>query len=248
MTWLDNISSCADMNIEIPKSIFISFELRDILSVKLPNKKQKENESSIIQGQITDKNRTRLAKNDNDFKKVFAQQFLDIDTIEITPTYRNEVKLLLIEQVNSLIKSYIENTEPNKRERDLQLLECARKFIAFLNNIERTERIFIIKTNVDLKKVFDICSEIFDCEYEIFQECIFTAKFQKLNIQKQNIAQDLTYRLSGVMDYEWYGNVCKERNWEKSVCSGQGQKLENHPIIKKLNKILPRPSKKTKFQ
>ena len=103
---------------------------------------------------------------------------------------------------------------------------------------------YIIKSDDLIQHVYDICNTAFDCEYLIFRDSIETANFDLLKIKKQIHVQDLTYRLSGIMDGNWYVDICKKMKWTKSVCSGQGSKLEFDLMTIKLNKTLPRPSKK----
>lgn len=102
---------------------------------------------------------------------------------------------------------------------------------------------YIIKNDESMKNIFNICDCAFDCDYSTFRESIETANFHRLNIKKQNIIQDLTYRLSGIMGQAWYSDVCKTMNWKKSTCSGQGQKLINNKVTKNLDRTLKRPKK-----
>ncbi len=102
---------------------------------------------------------------------------------------------------------------------------------------------YIIKKADLIQQVYEVSKNAFNCDFFIFRESIETANFNPLDIKKQNIVQDLTYRLSGIMDNEWYSDVCKKMNWEKSICSGQRQKLQTNQITKKIDKILKRPKK-----
>lgn len=102
---------------------------------------------------------------------------------------------------------------------------------------------YIIESNSQIQKIYNICRKAYDCEFLSFREGIETANFNKMNIQKQNIVQDLTFRLSGIMGSDWYTDVCKNMKWEKSTVSGQGSKLEGNLLIKELDRILPRPKR-----
>lgn len=102
---------------------------------------------------------------------------------------------------------------------------------------------FIIKNDDEMFKIFTICKEAINCEYLTFRDAIETADFRKFEITRLNITQDLTYRLSGKMGKDWYSLVCKTMDWKKTVCSGQGKKVESDVLIRKLRTILPRPSK-----
>lgn len=112
-----------------------------------------------------------------------------------------------------------------------------------------TDKDYTIKESDKLiRQIFEICDSAFDCEYSIFRKGIEIANFHNTNIKRQNIVQDLTYRLSGIMDKEWYTDICKEMCWRKSICSGQGNKLEFDIITMNLDKILPRPTNKKFIQ
>jgi hypothetical protein len=101
----------------------------------------------------------------------------------------------------------------------------------------------IIENNLQMKEIYDICKEAFDPDYYLFREGIEYANFNKLKIKKKTVFQEMIYRLTTIMDKEWYTDVCENMSWKKSVVSGKGKKLESHKIIKKLDRILPRPKK-----
>lgn len=108
----------------------------------------------------------------------------------------------------------------------------------------RTETKFTyLKDDASLRRIFSICQDAFDCDYSTFRSAVEGANFNLLTIKKQNVVQDLIYRLSGIMANEWYSEVCKNLNWGKKVVSGHKSKLESHSIILELDKILPRPQK-----
>lgn len=110
------------------------------------------------------------------------------------------------------------------------------------NEIRTTK--YIIKNDDTYSKIFSTLNDAFDCDYLTFRESIETANFHKLgNIKKKNVVQYLTYRLSYDMTKDWYSEVCEKMGWKKTICSGQGKKLEENQLIKKLNKILPMPEK-----
>lgn len=109
----------------------------------------------------------------------------------------------------------------------------------------KQESSYIIKNDDETRKIFEICKDAIDCDYSSFRKSIETADFNLLNIQKQNIIQDLTFRLSGMMGQEWYSEVCKKMKWKKAVCSGHGTKLAGNPITNKLDRILKRPKRGT---
>jgi len=102
---------------------------------------------------------------------------------------------------------------------------------------------FIIKNDQDLNNIYLICEQAFTIDYDAFRERIETAKFNISEIKKLNIVQDLVYRLQGILGKEWYTEVCKNMNWPKPVVSGKKQKLESNLLIRKLDKILPRPKR-----
>ena len=104
---------------------------------------------------------------------------------------------------------------------------------------------FIIEDNKQMKAIFEACDGVFKCNYHQFREGVKKADFSNLNIKRQNVAQELIYRLSGIMGKGWYDNICSNMSWEKTVISGQGKKLEFDPTIKRLNKILPRQSRRS---
>jgi len=127
---------------------------------------------------------------------------------------------------------------PLKEINELELMHL-------LNNatkIDKTKN-YIIKNDEKMKEIYTICQEAFKCEYSIFRDAVETADFRKLNIVRQNITQELTYRLSGKMGNDWYSKVCETMKWKKTVCSGQGKKVEDDLLIRKLRDILPRPQK-----
>ncbi|KAF0236514.1 MAG: hypothetical protein FD181_2681 [Prolixibacteraceae bacterium] len=107
----------------------------------------------------------------------------------------------------------------------------------------KKESRYIIKDDGLVKVVFEICKTAIDCDYLTFRKSIETADFSLLNIRKQNFIQELTYRLSGIMDEEWYSDICKKMQWKKTVVSGHGSKLENNVMLKQLDRKLKRPKK-----
>lgn len=109
---------------------------------------------------------------------------------------------------------------------------------------EELKRKYIIRNDKEMKSIYEICKDAFECDYRLFREGIEAANFKKLKIKRQNVVQDLTYRLSALIDTNWYTDVCKNMKWKKSICSGQGQKLEMNLIIRTLDKKLPRPKRK----
>jgi len=106
------------------------------------------------------------------------------------------------------------------------------------NNSKR----YYIKNDL-MKDIYSICESTFDCDYDTFLESIETGNFNLLKIKKYNIVKDLTYRLSSIMGNGWYTDICKTMGWEKSDCSGQGQKLSTNKTTRRLNKTLKRPEK-----
>lgn len=117
-----------------------------------------------------------------------------------------------------------------------------------LENSEELKRTYIIENNQTMKDIFEICQSAFDCDYLTFREGIEAANFKKMIIIRQNFVQDLTYRLSSIMEEGWYTDVCNNMKWEKSTCSGQKKKLEDDFLTKKLDKKLPRPQKRKTIQ
>lgn len=111
-----------------------------------------------------------------------------------------------------------------------------------IKRLERSEK-YTRQNDDKYKEIFKVLDGAFDCEYSTFLNCIANADFQQLNIQRQNVVQHLTYRLSYEIDKKWYTEVCKNMGWKKTTCSGQEEKLKNDQGVKKLNKLLPIPEK-----
>ena len=109
---------------------------------------------------------------------------------------------------------------------------------------EPTPQRFIIKNDDEMKGIYTICQGAFDCDYSTFRAAIETANFQKLNIKRLNITQELVYRLSDKMGVDWYTKVCEINKWKKSDCSKHGDKVKDDILIKQLERILPRQIKR----
>lgn len=108
---------------------------------------------------------------------------------------------------------------------------------------------YIIRNNDKIQSIFDISNnDIFECTYLNFIQYISAANFDEKIIKRQNLFQDLIFRLSGVMGGEWYTEICKNMKWNKSIVSGHKSKLEYDLLIKKIDRILPRPPKSVKMQ
>ena len=101
-----------------------------------------------------------------------------------------------------------------------------------------------VSDDLKIEEIYDVIESTINCEFPVFLNGIEAANFKNLNIKRQNVVQDLTYRLSALMGTVWYTDVCTNMKWKKSICSGQGQKLEMDLIIRILDKKLPRPKRK----
>jgi len=114
------------------------------------------------------------------------------------------------------------------------------------NQVNPPQR-FIIKSDDEMKKIYTICQDdAFECKYSTFRNVIETANFQELTIKRQNITQELVYRLSDKMGGDWYTKVCESKKWEKSDCSKQYDKVKDDVLIKQLDRILPRTIKRNR--
>lgn len=114
------------------------------------------------------------------------------------------------------------------------------------NKVDRTEQKYTIKDtdHSKIKAVYDHSNgKIFECTYATFIQSIEAVNFEIIDIKTTTKVQDLTFRLSGIMDEVWYTEICQKMNWSKGICSGQGKKYKENLWTKKLDKIIPRPQK-----
>jgi hypothetical protein len=128
----------------------------------------------------------------------------------------------------------------------------ALKYIKHLTMVTNVQfnKTDIINKKYEIKKtdlfkindVYGLCNNvIFECTFSIFLQGIEAANFTKIKINKQNIFQEITYRITGIMPEEWYDDIIKNMGWDKRVVSGRALNLT---WTKKLDIIpLPRPKK-----
>lgn len=170
--------------------------------------------------------------------EVAGDEILEINNMKI-PFSHEAIKIFLRKKgIKSLLPSHFPKVKADFRKFNIEL---------YGDETPNPAKNHIIRDDTQMNSVYTICKEkdkeAFNCDYELFRVAIETANFNKLDIKRLNITQDLTYRLSGIMGKKWYTEVCKTMGWKKPTCSGQGKKVEDDILIRKLNKILPRPLK-----
>jgi hypothetical protein len=100
-----------------------------------------------------------------------------------------------------------------------------------------------------IEKIFTHCnSVIFDCDYDLFCQCIRNADFRPIKIKtgSKSRARDLIYRLSGIIEEPWYTEVCRIMHSKKPVYSGKKETYAEETWMKELDNMLPRPRKRTR--
>lgn len=101
-----------------------------------------------------------------------------------------------------------------------------------------------VKDDIQINEIHQLLNEkAISCDSLQFINGIEAANLNIWKIKKQNVVQDLTYRLKNVMGDDWYTDTCKNMKWKKVIVSGHKSKLEGNPTTKKLDHILPRPKK-----
>lgn len=108
----------------------------------------------------------------------------------------------------------------------------------------RSTKEHIIPIDKDMEGIFEISSNHFECEYPMFRRLIERADYREVT-HKINYAQFLTHKLSVIMGDEWYGAVCANMNWKKTICGGKS-KYNNFEVGIRLNDFLTQIEKRSK--